>query len=210
MTNPLRRPFRYRYDNVAYILIGINVAVYILEQLFRGIVPYLAMNPLLVLGRGWVWQFATYMFVHDPNSWSHLIFNMIALLVFGPPVERELGSKDFLLFYMLTGILAGVFSFLVYWALDYYTIFLMGASGALFALQLAYAVIFPNARLLLWGIIPMRAPVMVLGFTALELVLMFVGGGNVAHGTHLAGFVFGWLYFVARYGVNPWRRMLNR
>ena len=87
----------------------------------------------------------------------------------------------------------------------------MGASGALFAVELAYAVFFPNSIIYIWGIIPLRAPVMVLGFTALELFFSLTGGrGNVAHLTHLAGFGFGWLYFLVRFGINPWRRLKGR
>jgi membrane associated rhomboid family serine protease len=165
------------------------------------------MNPLLV-AHGYLWQFVTYMFVHDPFSYSHIIFNMLALFIFGTQVERSMGSREFLLYYMLTGILAGVFSFVVYWFTGSYRVFLMGASGAIFAVQLAYAVLFPQNILYLWGILPLRAPVMVLGFTALEIIFMITGlGGNVAHFTHLAGFAFGWLYFLVRFGINPIRAM---
>jgi membrane associated rhomboid family serine protease len=86
----------------------------------------------------------------------------------------------------------------------------LGASGAVFAVQLAYAVFFPNAIIYIWGILPLRAPVLVLGFTALELFFSVTGFvGQVAHLTHLAGFGFAWLYFLLRLGINPlnsWRR----
>jgi membrane associated rhomboid family serine protease len=87
-------------------------------------------------------------------------------------------------------------------------VFLMGASGAIFAVELAYAVLFPQAVLYLWGLLPLRAPVMVLGFTAIELFFMVTGiQGNTAHFTHLAGFVFGWIYFLVRFRINPWKAM---
>jgi membrane associated rhomboid family serine protease len=158
--------------------------------------------------QGWVWQFVTYMFVHDPSSMGHIFFNMLALFIFGSQVERQIGSREFLLYYLLTGILAGFFSFIVYWLTGAWMVFLMGASGAIFAVQLAYAVHCPRSVIYIWGILPLRAPVMVLGFTILGIVMMVTGlGGNVAHFTHLAGFAFGWLYFVIRFGVNPWRAM---
>jgi membrane associated rhomboid family serine protease len=166
------------------------------------------MVPILVLARGWIWQFVTYMFVHDPNSITHLLFNMLALFIFGRHVERQMGSLEFLLFYLLTGVLAGVFSFAAYVFTGNYLIFLMGASGAIFAVQLAFAAFFPDSIIYLWGIIPLRAPVMVLGFTALEVFSLLTGfNGSVAHATHLAGFGFGWLYFIVRFGINPWRAM---
>jgi membrane associated rhomboid family serine protease len=208
--NIIRRPFRYRNDNAALILIGINMLVYLAELFLKNIpvIPYLSMIPLAVLRMGWIWQFVTYMFVHDPSSISHLLFNMLALFLFGRQVEHHMGSLEFLLYYFLTGILAGIFSFLAYIFTGNVMITLMGASGAVFAVQLAFAAFFPDSIVYLWGILPLRAPVMVLGFTALELFLMFTGlRANVAHATHLAGFAFGWLYFLVRFGINPWRAM---
>jgi len=208
--NPIRRPFRYRNNNVVFYLIGINLLVYLAEILLSNlpIIRDFSMIPLFVLGRGWVWQFVTYMFVHDPNSITHLLFNMLALFIFGRHVERQMGSMEFLLYYFLTGILAGVFSFVVYIFTGNYLIVLMGASGAIFAVQLAYAAFFPDSIVYIWGILPLKAPVMVLGFTALELFSLVTGfNGTVAHATHLAGFGFGWLYFIIRFGINPWRAM---
>jgi membrane associated rhomboid family serine protease len=208
--NPLRRPFRYRYDNVTLFLIGINILVFLCQQIFadRYLSEYLAMIPLAVMS-GWVWQFVTYMFAH--GGISHLLFNMLALFIFGTQVERRMGSREFLLYYLITGVLAGVFSFFVYVFTGAYVVRLVGASGAIFAVQLAYAAFFPNAVLYIWGILPLRAPVMVLGFTVLELVSSIFGfRSGVAHFTHLAGFAFGWIYFLARFGINPWKALTGR
>jgi len=206
----IRRPFNYRNDGVVYWLIGINVLVFAAQMLFGNRFAYylmerFAMIPALVV-HGWVWTFVTYMFMH--SGFRHILFNMLGLFIFGTQVERQMGSREFLLYYLVTGILAGVFSFIVYYATGKYIVALMGASGALFAVELAFAVLFPNAIIYIWGIIPLRAPIMVLGFTALELFFSLTGGrGNVAHLTHLAGFGVGWIYFLVRFGVNPWRRL---
>ena len=211
--NIIRRPFRYTYSNVVFIIIGLNILVYLAELFLKNlpVIPGLSMIPLAIVRRGWVWQFITYMFVHDPRSISHLLFNMLALFIFGRQVEWKMRSRELLLFYLSSGFLAGVFSFVVYLFTGYVWITLMGASGAIFAVQLAFATLFPSSVVYFWGILPMRAPVMVLGFTALELFLMFTGfGGNVAHTTHLAGFAFGWIYFLVRFGINPWRAMRRR
>jgi len=210
MANIIRRPFRYRNDNVVLVLIGLNILVYLAELFLKNlpVAQLLSMMPVLVLGRGWIWQFVTYMFVHDPRSITHILFNMLALFIFGQQVERQMGSREFLLFYFLTGILAGFFSFIFYLFTGNLMVMLMGASGAVFAVQLAFAVFFPRSVIYLWGLLPLKAPVMVLGFTALEVVFMITGmGGNVAHATHLVGFAFGWLYFLVRFGINPWRAM---
>jgi len=208
--NIIRRPFRYRNSNVVLYLIGLNILVYLAEILLRNlsIISLFSMVPGIVLSWGWIWQFVTYMFVHDPGSITHLLFNMLALFIFGRHVERHMGSLEFLVYYLLTGILAGVFSFAAFILTGNYWIFLMGASGAIFAVQLAYATFFPDSIIYIWGILPLKAPVMVLAFTALEVFSMITGfGGNVAHATHLAGFGFGWLYFIIRFGINPWRAM---
>jgi len=206
--NMIRQPFRYENNGTVYWLIGINVLVFVAMYFlgFRSLTYYLSMIPGLVIQRGWIWTFVTYMFVH--GSFSHILFNMLALLIFGMHVERQMGSREFLLFYFVTGTLAGVFSFVVYYLTGSYRVILMGASGAIFAVELAYAVFFPSSIIYLWGILPLRAPVMVLGFTALELVSSIFGlSQGVAHLTHLAGFGLAWLYLVIRFGINPWRRL---
>jgi membrane associated rhomboid family serine protease len=211
--NIIRHPFRYRNEGVVYWLIGINVLVFAVTYLlgrdfYRLVSTYLAMIPRMVM-EGWVWTFVSYMFIH--GGISHILFNMFALFIFGIPVERQMGSREFLLFYFITGILAGVFSFLIYSFTGAYWVALMGASGAVFAVELAYAVFFPDSIIYLWGLIPLRAPVMVLGFTALELVFSVTGlNSGVAHFTHLAGFGFAWFYFLIRFGINPWRRLIGR
>jgi membrane associated rhomboid family serine protease len=208
--NPLQRPFRCRSDGVVFWIIGINILIFLAENFLglRNIGVYLAMIPGLVR-EGWVWTFVTYMFLH--SGFSHIFFNMFALFIFGIQVERQMGSREFLLFYLLTGALAGVFSFVFYTLTGEERIALLGASGAVFAVQLAYAVFFPDSIIYIWGILPLKAPVMVLGFTILEIFFMVSGrGGNVARFTHLAGFGFAWLYFLIRFGINPWRRLTGR
>jgi membrane associated rhomboid family serine protease len=206
----VRQPFRYQNNNAVFWLIGINVFVFVLTNflgLRRLIYYFMSMIPVMVM-EGWVWTFVTYMFVHD--GITHILFNMLALFIFGIQVERYMGSREFLLFYFVTGTLAGVFSFGVY----YFTapgVPLLGASGAIFAVQFAFAVLFPDSIIYLWGILPLRAPIMVLGFTAIELFSSISGRNkSVAHLTHLAGFGFAWLYFVIRFGINPWKRLFNR
>jgi membrane associated rhomboid family serine protease len=187
---------------VVFYLIGINVLVFIAFLLFPWRVYILALFPPFVRS-GWVWQFVTYMFAHA--NWQHILFNMLGLFVFGYQVERRLGSAEFLLYYLLTGTLAGISSFGFY-CFTNINIPLLGASGAIFAVELAYATFFPNSFVYIWGIIPLRAPVMVLGYTALQLFLPFTGlQRGVAHFTHLSGFAMGWFYIMVRFGINPWR-----
>jgi len=234
--NLLRQPVRYADLNITYWLIGINIIVFVLMYFFgrntageldisalgvtdnfgrridRGLLTVenvLAMMPYAVVKNGAIWTFITYMFMH--GGVSHIFFNMFGLFIFGTHVEKQFGSWEFLLFYLVTGMLAGVFSFIVYYLTGNFLVSLVGASGALYAVQLAYAVCFPTSVIYIWGILPLRAPVMVLAFTALSLFFVFSGrGGNVAHLTHLAGFAFAWFYFLVRFGINPWKRLTGR
>jgi membrane associated rhomboid family serine protease len=207
-TSLIRRPFRYTFGNATLWLIAANVLVFALSLVSPNLPYWLALNPVALLS-GEFWQPVTYMFAH--SGLSHLFFNMLGLLFFGTAVERSVGSREFVLYYFLTGILAGLFSFVVYLATGAMGAFLLGASGAVFALLLAYATIFPDSRIFIWGLIPVRAPLLVLGYAGLELFSEFTSyNPSVAHLTHLAGFGFGWLYFLARFGVNPARRFFVR
>jgi membrane associated rhomboid family serine protease len=205
----IRKSFRYRNNNAVFWLIGINILIFAAMYYlgFRRLIFTMSMNPVMVL-QGRLWTFVTYMFVH--GGISHILFNMFALFIFGTQVERYMGSSEFLLFYFVTGTLAGVFSFFAYLLTGSYYVWLMGASGAVFAVELAYAVLFPDSVIYIWGILPLRAPIMVLGFTALELFSsIFRTNSGVAHLTHLAGFGFAWLYFVIRFNINPWKRLFR-
>lgn len=204
----LRRPFRYQFYNATLVLIAVNVGVYLLTRVSPSFLVNLAMVPALVM-QGRVWLFFTYMFAH--GSVSHLFFNMLGLFFFGTHVERELGSSEFLLFYMLTGLLAGAFSFAVYAATGAWITFLIGASGAIYAVLLAFAALFPGSTIYVWGILPVRAPVLVLAYTVIELASqVFSFRSGVAHLTHLAGFWFAYLYLLIRLDINPIRRFFPR
>jgi membrane associated rhomboid family serine protease len=195
-----KRYFPYRYLNVTLILIGINVVVFILTS-FRSQFSYiiygaLALIPESVKQNGTFWQVFTYMFVHA--DMGHIFFNMFALFIFGMRVEQRLGSYEFLAYYLTTGIAAGIVG--LFMPIPG----LVGASGAIFGVLLAFATLFPNAQILVMFLIPVPAPILVLIYGGFELFYMITGsGGNIAHFAHLAGLAFGFLYFLLRLGINP-------
>jgi membrane associated rhomboid family serine protease len=205
----LRRPLRYRYYNATVGLIVANMAMFLLMFLFPRVLDYLALTPVLVVQNQAWWQVVTYMFLHG-GTW-HLLFNMLALYMFGVPLERHLGSAEFLLFYFVTGIGAGLATLAVNWYSGLGYIRVVGASGAIFAILLAFATYFPDTRILFMFFIPMRAPVAVLVFAGIELASL-LGSRNVgiSHLTHLAGLLFAWLYLQVRLGINPWRVFFRR
>jgi membrane associated rhomboid family serine protease len=197
-----QRPLRRTSFNAALILLAINVLLFFATQVAPRLQIYLSLIPIAVLGEGWWWQPFTYMFMHS-GTW-HLLFNMLALFIFGIQLEQRLGSSEFLLFYLLVGTLAGFFSLFIYWVTGSMQVILLGASGAVFGLLLAFATFFPTATILVFGILPVRAPILVIGYAALELFNMLTrSGGNVAHLTHLAGLLFAFLYLIIRMRINP-------
>jgi len=196
----LNRKFPYTYTNVTLKLIIVNVAVFVLTYLSRQLYISLAMVPGYIIYNHWYWQFVTYMFVH--GGFSHLFFNMFGLYMFGTPVERQLGSREFLLYYLLTGTLSGIFSFFAY-LIGGVNVVLVGASGAIFSVMFAFAVFYPNARVFVFGILPIKAAMLVILYAAIELFQqVFSVGGGVAHLTHLAGFLFAYLYMLLRLKIH--------
>lgn len=200
--NFLKKQFPYTYSSVTFYLIGVNILFYMMNIVYPRSILYTSMIPGLVIQNKFIWQFATYMFTHA--NFSHILFNMLGLFFFGTQVERRMGSYEFLLFYMVSGILAGLFSFIVFVLTGSYSVILLGASGAVFAVLFAFAVYFPYARIYIMGIFPVKAPILVIGYAALELFSQMTSSRmGVAHLTHLAGFGFAFLYFVVRLGINP-------
>lgn len=167
------------------------------------------MCPYNMIRNHWYWQPFTYMFVH--GGFSHIIFNMLALLCFGLQLERALGSKEFLLMYLLCGTVSGALSFGVYMLTGQYGIFLLGASGAIYAILFAFAVVFPRSKIFIWGIIPVPAPILVLVYAIIETLSEITGrNGGTAHLTHLFGFLAAFLYFLIRMKINPFKVWKNR
>ncbi len=205
----LQRPLPYEYKNVLFIIIGINVVMQIIQYAVPNIVyNYLALSPGGIF-RGRIWQFVTYMFVHSTNI-SHLLFNMLALYFFGRQLERELGSWEFLLFYLSTGAVSGFLSFLLF-LLTGSNVLLIGASGAVFGILLLFATFHPDARILIFFVFPVSAGIMILIYVAYELLMQFSNrNSNVSHITHLAGIAWAYLFIYVRYRMNPIKRLFPR
>ncbi len=173
------------------VLIIINGAIFVLQELVRlplshllGLVPY------AVIFKGWAWQLVTYMFLH--GGLMHVGFNMLALWMFGSQLERVWGTREFLRYYFITGIGAGIINIAITPTSPIPTI---GASGAIFGLLLAYGVLFPNSLILLYFFIPIKAKYFVILFAGIEFIMArsYTADG-VAHFAHLGGMAVGLLY----------------
>ncbi len=152
------------------------------------------------------WQLVTYAFLH--GGWMHIAFNMLALVMFGAPLEYTWGERRFATFYFVCVLGAGVCQLLVgsyavaHGADPYPTI---GASGGVFGLLLGYGMLFPNQRvMLLFPPIPMKARTLVIVYGLFELGVGLTGlQPGVAHFAHLGGMLFGWLLIRHWRGQGP-------
>lgn len=157
------------------------------------------------------WQLLSYGFMHDPGNFAHLIFNMLALLMFGAQLEYVWGARRFLTYYLVCVAGAGLCQLIVSsWMLlqggDVYAT--IGASGGVFGLLLAYGMLFPNQRvMLLIPPVPMKARTLVFVYGAVALLLGFTGlQPGVAHFAHLGGMLFGYLLIRYWRGSPPFGR----
>jgi membrane associated rhomboid family serine protease len=185
---------------VVRVLLATNVAVFVLQ----GVTPYVEgfgiFVPRLVLVRPWT--IVTYMFLH--GSFTHILFNMLGLYFFGSQVEDRMGSKRFTMMYFLSGIFGALLSLLLSPGAA-----LVGASGGVFGVMLAFARYWPDQPIHIWGIIPVPARILVIITT---VVAIYSGirpgrGDNIAHFAHLGGYLGAWLYlrWLER-GRHEWKK----
>jgi membrane associated rhomboid family serine protease len=151
------------------------------------------------------WSPITYMFVH--GSFLHVFFNMLILFFFGPPLERAWGSREFMKFYLVCGVGAALTSFLLIRVVGTPTV--VGASGALYGVMLAFALKWPNAPVLLWFVLPVKVKYLVAFMVFMDFwATLNAGrgaGGGVATWAHLGGAATAWVYL--RYGDRIERRL---
>lgn len=179
-------------------LIAANIAVFLLTMARPQLVSLFYFVPALVVERPWT--LATYMFLHA--GFGHLFFNMIALYFFGPRVEARIGSRNFLLLYFLSGLGGSILSLLL---APHAAV--IGASGAVFGVLLAFASFWPREKIYLWMVLPVQARWMVVGLTVLSIYSGFTGGSTVAHFAHLGGFAGGWAFLAwHKRRVKSWHK----
>lgn len=209
--------FKYRPDNFPPIvknLIIINVLVYVAQLTIPGLTQKIMMYPVMT-PEFESYQIATHMFAHAPNSFFHILFNMFGLWMFGKILENVWGGKRFLLFYLLCGVGAAACHILVQYfsyeqlqqaiaAENQERAFrfaqslgpVLGASGAVMGILVAFAYLFPNTELYIMLIpVPVKAKWAVLGLIGIDLFfgLASFGNDNIARFAHLGGALTGFL-----------------
>jgi membrane associated rhomboid family serine protease len=203
------------------VLIGVNVAAYVVKLIMPAIVLRLGLVPAEVFGALHLWQPLTYMFLHG-GIW-HLLFNMLSLWMFGVELERMWGSRFFTKYYLATGVGAAATQILLSFVPGTFGQYLyhsltIGASGAIYGVLLAYGMYFPNRPIYMYAVFPVPAKYFVMIMGGISLLSSMGGpGGGIAHTTHLGGLIVGYLYLKGtrthllseiQYRILKWR--INR
>jgi rhomboid family protein len=208
-----------------------NIAVFLAELLFGQfhlggqtledtIVRYFALWPF-ESGNFMPWQLFSYMFLHE--GFTHILFNMFALWMFGIEVENTWGTKKFLIYYFLCGLGAAVSHLILSALFGAEPLPMLGASGAIFGILVAFGLMFPNRMIYFYFFIPIPAKWFVGGYIALEVYNIWGSNDNISHFAHLGGAITGILYMLISTGgkvfalrrqdsASPpfWRGMSNR
>ena len=194
-SNPGEFSYKPRlFTNAIKVLISINFVIFILQTLSRSetlFFPLFGLVPKLVWSEKMIWQPVTYLFFHG-GIW-HVLINMFVLWMFGSELERLWGKNHFLKFYFITGVGSGLVTMLV----NVQSITpVVGASGAVYGVLLAYGLTYPNRTVYLYGIIPIKSLWFVLGIGFIAFMSSFDNMSQVSHVTHLSGMLIG--YFMLK------------
>jgi membrane associated rhomboid family serine protease len=179
------------------LLLIANTVVFVAELAVPALIGYFGLRPATVLGGGWFWQPFTYMFLH--HGIGHILFNMLALWMFGVELERLWGTRFFLKYYFVAGVGAAATTILVSllplpFATEVYLATTIGASGAIYGLLLAYAYYYPDRPILMFLLFPIPAKYFVMILGGIALLSSMSGGSGIAHATHLGGLIAGYIY----------------
>lgn len=186
-------------------LIIANIVVFVVQLLFsqKGILEYyFGLSPLMIVRHFWLWQLVTYQFLHSVDSPFHIIFNMLCLYWFGREIQLMLGARRFVIFYLVAGVFAGVAYCLMQLLVNVHVL-AIGASGAIMAILVAYALTFPNQLIFFFFLFPMKIKNFVLILIGIDLIYAVNGSPNgVANFAHLGGALFGAVYWKGRPFLN--------
>lgn len=182
-------------------LLVANVAMFALDQLYPFVGNLLAFYPQAAFSRPWGWF--TYMFVHGGPG--HIFWNMLGLFFFGPRVETRMGGTRFIQMYVIAGLTGALFQFIMVPQGA-----MIGASGALFGVMMAFAMFWPRERIYIWGVIPVEAWLLVVIYTGWSLYAGLGRGGNIAHFAHLGGYAGAYVFLWAMEKYSPANRFRAR
>lgn len=196
--------------NVTFYIIAANIIVYLLfvfNVSIKGvpIVNYLALTPIYVIKRLYLWQFITYMFVCPYPSVFTFCIVMLVMFSFGYALERQIGSLEFLTYYLSIGIFSAICSFITYIIAGYIRTPIVSPWSVMLAVEFLFAMCNPYARVMFFFFIPMRAPIAVLVIFAMELIFGIapIFGGRALNAVWLYAILGAWIYTSVRLRMRP-------
>ena len=197
------------FTDAIKVLVSVNFGIYIFQSVsgkedvfFRlfGLVPNVFLSELML------WQPFTYMFFHAPFyssvGISHILLNMLGLWVFGRELEQAWGKKNFIRYYFITGIGSGLITYFFQMSSENPVI---GASGAVYGILLAYGISFPNRMLYIWGLIPVKSLWLVIIMGTIAFFGILGNADGISHVTHISGMVIGYILLKKNWS---WRDIL--
>lgn len=215
------------FSGIVKKLVLINVIIwFFLQVLIDGLIlrtPFftsiLGLSTTHVFGSFFLWEPFTYMFLHSQSPW-HIVFNMLLLWWLGAELERCWGSRFFLTYYLACGLGAG----LIYLSANvFYSLFvqpttptvLIGASGAIYGLMLAYAIFFGNRVVFFMLLFPIKVKWLVTILGTIQFISLMQGGihpdgDRVSYLAHLGGLFSGWIYLVVWTKYHTFKRSLQQ
>ncbi len=194
------------FTDAIKILVSVNFGIYILQSVsgkedvfFRlfGLVPSTFLSDLML------WQPFTYLFFHAPFyssvGISHVLLNMLGLWVFGRELEQAWGKTKFLRYYFTTGIGSGLITYFFQISSDNPVI---GASGAVYGILLAYGISYPNRMLYIWGLIPVRSMWLVIVMGSIAFFGLLGNADGISHVTHISGMLIGYVLIKKKWRLH--------
>ena len=205
-------PVRFSLPRITPVvkwLLIINVGVFLVSVMIPAIANFLytwfSVYPGATIGRSLqVWRVVTYQFLHDVHGFGHIFVNMLVLFFFGPMLEKFWGSRKFLIFYLICGATGGILYPVLAHAGWLSKAPLVGASGSILGILAAGAILFPNLRVYVRGIFPIKLMVLAIVFAGISIITLlrpdqFANAGGQA--AHLGGMVAGAIYVLS----ESWR-----
>ena len=191
---------------VKWLLIA-NIAVFVLTYFaalagnfaaarWFGLIPYSVLPGLQI------WRLVSYLFLHDIHGFGHILFNMLALWMFGKDVESAWGTRRFLRFYFTAGLISGLCVVVLNYLFGNPYTNTIGASGAIYALLVVFGMMYPDVTVLFSFLFPIKAKYFVMIIGAITFLSSFQANTGVSNFAHLGGMVFGFIYMKMKIGQS--------
>lgn len=191
-------------------LIVLCVGVFVGQLLDARVTEWLALTTGDTVPKWQIWRLLTYAFCHDTRNVLHLLFNMVCLWFFGRPLQERLGSREFVAFYLLAAIAAGLSYLGLHAGLLRDHSLVTGASGATMAVMALFAMWYPRQQVLLFGLLPVEIRWLVAAYVVIDTIPVWAvlqgrpASDGVAHAAHLGGLLFGFAYHIFDWRFSNW------